>query len=129
MILLIILVISVLTLFPGVQVVQDSTVSVLLDESINGKRELVQMNGFRMQIYSSNEQQNARNEALELESKFKDKIDQPVYVQHIPPFWKVRVGNFRSYDEANDYRVVFLEQFPELTRSAYIVKDKIEVWQ
>ena len=41
--------------------------SVLLDEAIHGKRELVEMDGYRVQIYSSNQQQTAKGEALELE--------------------------------------------------------------
>ena len=129
MILLIILVVVISSLFPGVQVVQDSTVSILLNEAIYGKGEMVEIDGYRVQIYSSNEQQAARNEALELESEFKQKVQQPVYVTHTPPFWKVRLGNFRTYEEANEFRKVLLEQYPNLRKTAYVVRDKIQVWQ
>jgi len=129
MVLLIILVVFISSLFSGVQVIQDSAVSVLLNEAMYGKGEMVEIDGYRVQIYSSNEQQAARSEALELESQFKEKVQQPVYVTHTPPFWKVRLGNFRTYEEANEFRAVLLEQYPELRKTAYIVKDKIQVWQ
>ena len=120
---------SIFDSLPGVQIIQDSTVSVLLEEAINGKRELVEMDGYRVQIYSSNQQQTAKAEALELESKLKDKVNQTVYVQYLPPFWKVRLGDFRSYDEAKEYRKLFVQQYPEMMGDTYIVRDKIQVLQ
>ena len=47
---ILILLLSILDSLPGVQVIQDSTMQVLLEEAINGKRELVEMDGFRVQI-------------------------------------------------------------------------------
>lgn len=124
-----IILVSLLDLFPGVQIVQDSTMAVLLDEAVNGKRELVEVDGYRVQIYSSNEQQSAKGEALELETRLKDKINQTLYVQYLTPFWKVRIGDFRTYDEAKEYKKLFVQQFPDLMGDTYIVRDKILVMQ
>ena len=124
-----IILVSLLDLFPGVQIVQDSTMAVLLDEAVNGKRELVEIDGYRVQIYSSNQQQNAKGEALELEARLKDKINQTLYVQYLPPFWKVRIGDFRTYDEAKEYKKLFVQQYPDLMGDTYIVRDKILVMQ
>lgn len=124
-----IILVSLLDLFPGVQIVQDSTMAVLLDEAVNGKRELVEVDGYRVQIYSSNQQQNAKGEALELEARLKDKINQTLYVQYLPPFWKVRIGDFRTYDEAKEYKKLFVQQYPDLMGDTYIVRDKILVMQ
>ena len=124
-----IILVSLLDLFPGVQIVQDSTMAVLLDEAVNGKRELVEVDGYRVQIYSSNQQQSAKGEALDLETRLKDKINQTLYVQYLPPFWKVRIGDFRTYDEAKEYRKLFVQQFPDLMGDTYIVRDKILVMQ
>ena len=98
---LLVIILSVFDSLPGMQLIQDSTVAVLLEDAINGKRELVEIDGYRVQVYSSNQQQTAKAEALELETRLKDKITQTIYVQYLPPFWKVRLGDFRSYDEAN----------------------------
>ena len=121
-----------LTIFdslPGLQIVQDSAMYVLLDEAVNGKRELVEIDGYRVQIYSSNRQQTAKSEALELETKLKDKLNQTLYVQYLPPFWKVRLGDFRNYAEAKEYKKLFVQQYPELMGDTYIVRDKILVMQ
>ena len=66
--LLLIIFLSILGTMPGVRIVQDSAMNVLLDEAINGKREMVEIDGYRVQIYSSNSQQTAKSEALELEA-------------------------------------------------------------
>ena len=127
--LILIILLTVFDSLPGVQLLQDSTVAVLLEEAVNGKRELVEVDGYRVQIYSSNQQQTAKAEALELETRLKDKINQTVYVQYLPPFWKVRLGDFRTYDEAKEYRKMFVQQYPELMGDTYIVRDKIQVLQ
>ena len=127
--LLLILLLTVFDSLPGVQLIQDSAVAVLLEEAVNGKRELVEMEGYRVQVYSSNQQQTAKAEALELETKLKTKVSQTIYVQYLPPFWKVRLGDFRTYEEAKEYKKLFVEQFPAMMGDTYIVRDKIQVLQ
>ena len=124
---ILIILLSIFDSLPGVQVVQDSAMRVLLDEAVNGKRELVERDGYRVQIYSSNQQQTAKAEALDLEARLKDKISQTVYVQYLPPFWKVRLGDFKTYDEAREYKKEFVAQYPDMMGDTYIVRDKIWV--
>lgn len=125
-----VILLSILDTLPGVQIIQDTTIGVLLDEAKNGKRELVEIDGYRVQVYSSNQQQTAKSEALDLEEKLlKDKISQTIYVQYLPPFWKVRLGDFRTYDEAREYKKSFVQQYPEMMGDTYIVRDKIQVLQ
>ena len=127
--LILVILLSILDSLPGVQIVQDSMMNVLLDEATNGKHELVEMDGYRVQIYSSNQQQTAKSEALDLEQKLRNAISQSIYVQYLPPFWKVRLGDFRTYDEAKEYKKQFVAQYPELMGDTYIVRDKILVMQ
>lgn len=127
--LILVILLSILDSLPGVQIIQDSTVGVLLEEAIHGKRELVEIDGYRVQVYSSNQQQTAKGEALNLEARLKDKISQTIYVQYLPPFWKVRLGDFRTYDEAKEYKKLFVSQYPEMMGETYIVRDKIQVLQ
>ena len=57
----------ILDAMPNAKVYQDSAIRLLLeDKSYNRKRGEYQVNGFRVQVYSSNEPQVAKNEALEL---------------------------------------------------------------
>ena len=127
--LILIILLTIFDSLPGVQIIQDSTVAVLLDEAVNGKHEMVEVDGYRVQIYSSNQQQTAKSEALELETKLNQTIGQTVYVQYLPPFWKVRIGDFRTYEEAREYKKIFVAQYPDLMGDTYIVRDKILVMQ
>ena len=126
---ILVILLSIFDSLPGVQIIQDSTMTVLLDEAVNGKREMVEIEGFRVQVYSSNQQQTAKGEALDLETRLKNKISQTIYVQYLPPFWKVRIGDFRTYEEAKEYKKLFVQQYPDLMGDTYIVRDKIQVMQ
>ena len=110
-----------------VRVHQDSLIEALLKEKVYGISEMIEIDGFRVQIFSSNRQQTAKEEALSLEKKMTDALSTAVYVTYISPFWKVRLGNFRTYEEANAFKIQLITQFPELQGDTYIVRDKIQV--
>lgn len=118
---------NILDSMPRVEVIQDPLVASMLQATMNGKENWIEMDGYRVQIYSSNRQQTAKMEALELETNLKTEISQTIYVLYLPPFWKVRLGDFRTYDEAKDYKKEFVQQFPQMIGDTYIVRDKIKV--
>ena len=120
---------NILESMPAVEVIQEPSVAAMLEATMSGKEEWVEVDGFRVQIYSSNRQQAAKAEALELETRLKEKINQTVYVQYLPPFWKVRLGDFREYEQAKEYKKEFVQQFPDMIGDTYIVRDKIKVLQ
>ena len=126
---LFVILLSILDSLPGVQLIQDSALTALLNEAIVGKRELVEMDGYRVQVYSSNQQQYAKSEALELEAKLKENVGHTIYVQYQPPFWKVRIGDFRTAEEAKEYKRIFVQQYPAMVGETYVVRDKIKVLQ
>jgi hypothetical protein len=118
---------NIISEMSGVEVYQDSTVARLLHNAIYGEQELVEIDGYRVQIYSSNQQQIAKEEALELEKKLKEYLPHTIYVTYVSPFWKVRVGDFRTYEEAYAYKKEFVQMYPEQMGDTYIVKYKIKV--
>lgn len=84
--------------------------------------------GYRVQVFSSNEQRNAKTDAFRIEKEIKDKFpDQMVYVNYTSPFWKVRVGDFRTLDEAQEFRNQIISVFPKLRSETYTVRDKITI--
>ena len=119
--------VNLLEQMPNVEVIQDSAVATLLDGAINGTREWIEIEGYRVQVYSSNQQQTAKGEALDLEEKLQSQVNQTIYVQYLPPFWKVRLGDFRTYEEAKEYKKTFVQLYPDLIGDTYIVRDKIKV--
>lgn len=122
-------VVLVLTdLMENVIVHQDSAIHrLLLDKYLGIERGQQEINGFRVQVYSSNMQQRAKNESILLHQELTKKLSQAIYVVSEPPFWKVRVGNFRTREEANLYKETLLDLLPELRSSTYVVPDKIIV--
>ena len=78
-------------------------------------------------MYKSILLQRAKNESILLQQELEKKLSQPVYVISEPPFWKVRIGNFRTREDANQYKESLLDLCPELQSSTYIVPDQIIV--
>ncbi len=115
----------------NVVVYADSSVHRLLQDKVEGiVREEVQVQGYRVQVYSSNNQQTAKNEAFQIEKKITDAgIQIEIYVLYNPPFWKVRVGNFRTQEEAALMKAEIIRLLPELQADTYIVRDQIQVIQ
>ena len=117
-------------LMENVMVYQDSLVYQLMMNKYlgieNGQQEI---SGFRVQVYSSNIQQKAKNESILLQQSLEKSLSQSVYVISEPPFWKVRIGNFRTRDEANQFKNTLLSLYPELQTSTYIVPDKVTILQ
>ncbi len=59
-----------------------------------------QVYGYRVQVMAALKEENANRLAEELRSK----IDKPVYIEYIAPYYKVRVGDFLSREEAERFR-------------------------
>lgn len=105
---------------------QDSLIrQLMIDKQLGTQRGQTLVNGFRVQVYSSNQQQIAKNEALMLQQQLESLLQQPVYALSEPPFWKVRIGNFLTRDEATAYIAEIINQRPDLQSSTYIVPDKV----
>lgn len=110
-------------------VVQDSAVTQLVKDKIAGvTRGISEIQGWRVQIYSSNEPAVAKLQADSLYESWKEIITDPIYMIYTSPFWKVRIGNFRTQEEAVAYKEQLLTLYPELT-DTYVVRDKIVVKQ
>lgn len=120
-----------LTIFdamPNVTIHQDSLVrDLLLGKTIERELEDTDVQGYRVQIYSSNHQQMAKLEAMRLEKDMQEKIDVPIYVTYTPPFWKVRIGDFATYEDAQEFKNSFIQQFPELLGDTYVVRDQVTI--
>lgn len=84
-------------------------------------------NGYRIQVYSGANSRAAKTEANMMGQRVKSLfMELPVYTHFISPHWICRVGDFRTYEEAN-------EMFQKLKetgrfREAVIVKSKVNVY-
>lgn len=92
-------------------------------QAVNEKT--VETSGYRVQIYSSNQNQSAKSGAFDLEKLFTEAYpDIHAYITYSAPFWKVRVGDFASYFEALNFSNEIKEAFPERATEIFVVKEE-----
>lgn len=98
-------------------------------ESVNMRKKVMRgshkVTGYRIQVYSGGNSRSDRQRAQDIGNKIKMAFpDQPVYVHFYSPSWKCRVGNFRTYEDANR----MLRKIKAMGyKSATILKGKITV--
>lgn len=83
-------------------------------------------NGYRIQVYAGGNSRTARQEAQRMASKVKSYFnDMATYTHFQSPRWICRVGDFRTYEEANQalHEMRATKQFDE----ALIVKSVIQI--
>lgn len=78
-----------------------------------------QLDGYRIQIYSGSKNQPAKKARLKFNQKYKGVN---AYEDYYQPYFKVRVGDFKTKLEALKFQKEIIKDFPD----CYIVKDKIE---
>lgn len=84
------------------------------------------MGGYRIQVFSDNNTRTAKTEARARARNVSARFPQyPTYVVYNSPYWRLRVGNFRTQDEANAAAHELKEAFPDYSREIRVVKDRI----
>ncbi|WPQ63224.1 SPOR domain-containing protein [Chitinophaga sancti] len=86
----------------GVKVVKDSRLDLLIKKQIYINTLAIRNQpGFRVQVISTNK----RNEATEIKAKVMQLYpDYRTYLDYQAPYFKVRIGDFKTRDEAADLR-------------------------
>jgi hypothetical protein len=108
-------------------VYQDSLMQQALERQHEGNNTEVSRRGFRVQLFSSNNVRTARNAAFQVEKTVREKLPHlAVYVTYTSPFWKVRVGNCATNDDAQRLRQYIIEQLPQFQAETYVVPDQIQ---
>lgn len=86
------------------------------------------MGGFRIQVFADNNPRTAKSEARararNIVSRF---AEYPSYVEFKSPYWRTRIGNFRSQAEANRAAQAIKEAFPAYSQEIRVVRDRIVV--
>lgn len=77
------------------------------------------LEGYRIQIFSGNKRQPAKEARLRFSRIYRKTKAHEVYEQ---PYFKVRVGDFKTKLEALKFKNELTKHFP----NCYIVKDKVE---
>jgi hypothetical protein len=94
----------------GVKVVKDGRLDLLIKKQIYINTLAIRNQpGFRVQLISTNK----RTEANDIKAKVMQLYpDYRTYLEYQPPYFKVRIGDFKSRDEATDFREKLSTNFP-----------------
>ena len=104
----------------GLLISQDKRIDALLEKATTIEAGSQGMNGFRVQISFGS----SKKDALETKTTFSESFpDIDGYVVYDMPYFKVRVGNFRTHLEAEK----MIKEIKELYPGAFIVKDLIPI--
>jgi len=88
----------------------------------------VKTNGFRIQVFMSNDSKTARKELNDKGSLIKEAFPEiDVYHGYTAPNWKLLAGDFMSKEEAEVFRQKMLKAIPELGKEMYIISDKVNI--
>ena len=102
----------------NVKVIKDGRI----DDMVQTYKSSYTLTGYRIQIFSDNKKQPSRDEKARFLSSFNSVKAHEVYQQ---PFFKIRVGDFRTKLEAYKFQKEIMAQFP----NSFIVKDEIDMDQ
>ena len=93
-----------------------------------GEETFLKIPGYRAQVFSGNNQRKSKDEAFKKEEEIKELFpDIPTYVTYNAPFRKLRVGDFRSHEEAYQLKRQLMEAFPDYAKEMYIVKEEVKI--
>lgn len=94
----------------------------------DGSVQYVKMRGYKIQVFSGNDQRKSKDEAYYKErlinGSFED-IETVVFFNS--PRWILRAGNFKTRNEANAVMEIFIEKFPSFGKEMYIISDTVKI--
>ena len=96
--------------------------------SVTGNTEVIERNGFRLQVYMGNDPRNARSEIASRQSSIKRKFsDISTYITYETPNMKLLVGDFVTREEAAVMKKRLEKDFSQFGREIFIVPSKIRI--
>ena len=84
--------------------------------------------GYRIQVYSDNNQRTARANAERLASQISSEYPLlGTYLAYKAPYWRLKVGDFLTREEASETMTELKKSFGTLAGEMIIVRDRINV--
>lgn len=97
------------------------------DESSAAESVKVSTGGYRIQAFSGNNarqsQAEAQNRASLIAAAFPE---HETYVSFDAPYWRLKVGDFKTYEEASAALSILKSHFPAYAREMRLVRDRIK---
>ncbi len=94
----------------------------------DGSIQYVKMRGYKIQVFSGNDQRKSKDEAYYKQKLINDTFDDvETIVFFKSPRWILRAGNYRTRSEANAAMEQFTQQFPNFGKEMYVISDTVKV--
>lgn len=94
----------------------------------DGTTQFYRMRGFKVQAFSGNNQRTSKDEAHRKQGQINGAFpDLETVVLFESPFWRLRVGNFTSREEAQNAMEELQRAFPSFGKEMYIVVDEVKI--
>ncbi|MBO5456181.1 MAG: SPOR domain-containing protein [Muribaculaceae bacterium] len=94
-----------------------------IQRPVNGR-----MAGFRVQVFSDNNARTAKNEARSKQRTISSRFPQyQTYVMYTSPYWRLKVGDFRTQQEANNAADELRKAFPAYSKEIRVVRDRVNI--
>ena len=81
--------------------------------------------GYRVQIYADNNVRTAKSEARIRERAVGRAFPYNTYVTYSSPYWRLRVGDFRTQEDAQKAAAAIRRTFPRYAREVRVVRDHV----
>ncbi len=84
--------------------------------------------GYRIQVFSDNNARTAEREAHSKAAAISESFPQwGTYITYDSPYWRLRVGDFQTYEDATDAVMELKNAFPAYRRELRVVRDRIRI--
>jgi hypothetical protein len=91
-------------------------------------RQYLKYQGYRVQVFSGNDQRTSKDEAFRREKEMKNLIPHiPTYVTYNAPFWRLRIGDYGSHEEAFHIQRQLMQAFPRYGKEMYIIREEVRL--
>lgn len=105
----------------NIKIIQDSRIDTLLSKHLELNKEYIQIEGWRINIFFEAGNYSKRL-AVEAKSQFVNRYsDVSCYLIFQEPYYKVRIGDYRTKMEAEKFLKKIERQYP----NAFVIKDNI----
>ncbi len=93
-------------------------------------KQVVHRAGYRVQVYSDNNQRVAKSKAQSIASQIKVQFPHyGLYLAYKAPYWRLRVGDFTTQEAARSAMNALKSKFPSLAGDMRVVRDRVKVYE
>ncbi len=86
------------------------------------------MAGYRVQVFSDNNVRTAKSEARTKSRNISARFPQyKTYVMYTSPYWRLKVGDFRNKQDADEAAEELRRAFPAYSKEIRVVRDRVNI--